>query len=70
MLGLRLPPEASTRAAAALAERSVVASIRGPSLRIAPHLHNDQRDVDRLLDALAAAVNGGPGSRTGRTAPA
>ncbi len=56
MLGLKLPPEAARRAAAALAEANVVASIRGSSLRISPHLHNDGRDVGRLLDALASAV--------------
>jgi selenocysteine lyase/cysteine desulfurase len=70
MLGLRLPGEAAARAESALAERGVVAGIRGPSLRISPHLHNHQGDVDRLLDALAAALSDGPGSRTGRTGSA
>lgn len=56
MLGLELPPEAARRAAAALAEARVVASMRGSSLRISPHLHTNQEDVDRLLDAVASAV--------------
>lgn len=56
MLGLELPPEAGERAAAALAEANVIASVRGSSLRIAPHLHNNQQDVDRLLDAVASAM--------------
>jgi selenocysteine lyase/cysteine desulfurase len=30
----------------------VYASIRGDCLRIAPHLHNDDTDMDRLLAVL------------------
>jgi selenocysteine lyase/cysteine desulfurase len=56
MLGLELPAQSAPRAAAALAEAKVIASMRGSSLRIAPHLHNSQEDVDRLLDTLASAV--------------
>jgi len=56
MVGLELPPQSVREAAAALAEAKVVASMRGSSLRISPHLHNNQADVDRLLDALASAV--------------
>lgn len=56
MLGLDLPPEGAPHAAAALAEASVVASMRGSSLRIAPHLHNNHEDVDRLIDALASTI--------------
>ena len=57
MLGLELPPDAARRAAAALEERGVVVSMRGASLRISPHLHNNQEDVDRLMDALGSAVS-------------
>jgi len=57
MLGLELPPDAARRAAAALAEEGVVVSMRGSSLRIAPHLHINQEDVDRLMEALASAVS-------------
>jgi len=56
MVGLEFPPEAARRVAAALAETSVIASVRGSSLRIAPHLHNSQEDIDRLVDAVASAV--------------
>jgi selenocysteine lyase/cysteine desulfurase len=34
----------------------VVASVRGNSLRIAPHLHTTQDDVERLLSALTSAA--------------
>ena len=57
MLGLELPPGAARRAAAALEERGVVVSRRGASLRISPHLHNNQEDVDRLMDAVGSAVS-------------
>jgi selenocysteine lyase/cysteine desulfurase len=31
---------------------NVVASVRGPSLRIAPHLHTNASEVDRLIEVL------------------
>jgi selenocysteine lyase/cysteine desulfurase len=56
MLGLDLPPEAMDRVAEALARNGVVVSVRGRSLRIAPHLHTHAGDVDRLIDALRTAL--------------
>jgi selenocysteine lyase/cysteine desulfurase len=56
MVGLELPPDAGRRAVAALSEAGVVASLRGSSLRIAPHLHVTRSDIDRLIAALNAAV--------------
>lgn len=56
MLGVDLPREAARRVAGSLRERGVVASVRGTSLRIAPHLHVVPRDVDRLAEGLAAAL--------------
>ncbi len=56
MLGLDLPPEAMDRVAEALARNGVVVSVRGRSLRIAPHLHTDTGDVDRLVDALRTVL--------------
>jgi selenocysteine lyase/cysteine desulfurase len=53
MIGVEVPGDADA-VAAALAGAKVIASVRGSSVRIAPHLHNNQADVDRLLDALAA----------------
>jgi selenocysteine lyase/cysteine desulfurase len=55
MLGLELPPGAGSLSEA-LARSQVTASVRGSSIRISPHLHNNQADVDRLIDALAAAI--------------
>jgi selenocysteine lyase/cysteine desulfurase len=56
MLGVGLPREAAARMAASLGEAGVVASVRGLSVRIAPHLHVDDGDVDRLLEALGRAL--------------
>jgi selenocysteine lyase/cysteine desulfurase len=41
---------------AALRERHVIASARGPAIRIAPHFYNTLDDVDRALDAVAAEI--------------
>ena len=50
------PPDLASGLGRSLRERAVVASIRGRSLRIAPHLHTTASDVDRLIDALAASM--------------
>jgi selenocysteine lyase/cysteine desulfurase len=39
-----------------LAAERVHVSLRGDSLRVTPHLYNDERDSDRLLAVLAALV--------------
>ena len=56
ILGLELPPDAMDRVAGALARNGVVVSVRGRSLRIAPHLHTSTADIDRLVDALRTAL--------------
>lgn len=56
MLGIELPRDRASRLGGHLLERGVVASIRGDSLRIAPHLHTTESDVDRLLEALAESA--------------
>jgi selenocysteine lyase/cysteine desulfurase len=53
MLGIRLPREAQAHVIAMLAEARCYAAPRGASLRISPHLHVTQEDVDRLLEVLA-----------------
>jgi acetylornithine/succinyldiaminopimelate/putrescine aminotransferase len=59
MLGIELPREVARTTAQLLADGGVVASVRGSSLRIAPHLHVIQDDVDRLVSVLGAAVQTG-----------
>ena len=56
LLGVDLPREAARQVAAALDASRVVVSARGSSLRIAPHLHNSQQDIDRLMSVIASAL--------------
>ncbi len=41
---------------AALRARRVIASARGPVIRLAPHFYNTEDDVDRAVDALASIL--------------
>ncbi len=52
MLGLRLPHSAHERLLAGFAEAGVHVSLRGDSLRIAPHLHIEERDLERFFRVL------------------
>jgi selenocysteine lyase/cysteine desulfurase len=56
MLGVGLPVEAARLASTALESANVVASVRGPALRIAPHLHTHTNDVDRLIEVLRTVL--------------
>src|SRR3954454_11747511 len=56
MLGVRLPEPAYTRAPSALASVNCFAGMRGASLRISPHLHTTDEDVERLFAGLERAV--------------
>jgi selenocysteine lyase/cysteine desulfurase len=55
LLGLRFRDGAPPGLVEQLRERKIFVSIRGRTLRIAPHLFNTARDVDRLLSALRHA---------------
>jgi selenocysteine lyase/cysteine desulfurase len=57
MLGVDLPREVAWALAQKLRDSGVIASVRGSSLRIAPHLHITQGDVDRLLNVMRTAVS-------------
>lgn len=46
----------SGAAEAALRARGILASARGPALRLAPHFYNTMDDVDTALDALAEVL--------------
>jgi selenocysteine lyase/cysteine desulfurase len=43
-------------AEAALRRRGILASARGPAIRLAPHFYNALEDIDQALDALAEVV--------------
>ncbi len=56
MVGVALPRGLDPGAAArALAARRIAVSVRGPALRISPHLYNDSDDVAALMGALVDA---------------
>jgi selenocysteine lyase/cysteine desulfurase len=59
MLGIEVPREMANGIARRLTDDGVVVSVRGNSLRIAPHLHTTQDDIDRLVGALTTAAQHG-----------
>jgi selenocysteine lyase/cysteine desulfurase len=56
LLGVPLPAAARDRVLPALGAARCFAAVRGSSLRLAPHLHTDGEDIDRLVAALATAM--------------
>ncbi|GAA4808026.1 aminotransferase class V-fold PLP-dependent enzyme [Actinomycetospora chlora] len=56
MLGVHLPAGVRGAVLPALADARCFAAVRGSSLRLAPHLHTDADDVERLVAALATAL--------------
>ena len=56
MIGLMLGPDAPEDLAARLMRHGVFVSVRGPSVRISPHLYNTEEDVDRFFDVLERVV--------------
>ena len=56
MLGLQLPGGLPTDLTERLAAARVFVSVRGDSIRVAPHLYNDERDVARFIDVLRSAL--------------
>ncbi len=53
LLGLALPDDRRDTVLPALTAANCFASVRGRSLRIAPHLHTTDSDIDQLVQALA-----------------
>ena len=53
MVGIRLQGERIAALQKKLAENKIYISFRGSNMRIAPHLYNDMRDVERLMEAIA-----------------
>lgn len=56
LMGVRVPGGPPGDLAKRLAAEGIYVSIRGDSIRIAPHLHNDVADVERLFAALAGMI--------------
>lgn len=53
LMGIRFPGGLRPGIAETLARQRIYVSIRGDSVRVAPHVYNTTADCDRLLDALA-----------------
>ena len=56
MIGVRLPGGLPPGLTDRLAEAKVYVSVRGNSIRVAPHLYNDERDVERFVEVLRGAL--------------
>jgi selenocysteine lyase/cysteine desulfurase len=56
LLGVRLPDAIRSDVVRRLAELDCYAAVRGEMLRIAPHLHVTDTDIERLLHALASVI--------------
>jgi len=52
MLGVRVPGGIPDGLSARLAAHNVYVGIRGDAIRIAPHLHSEPSDVERLFATL------------------
>jgi selenocysteine lyase/cysteine desulfurase len=61
MIGIELPDVLPEGLVSALAAHDVYASVRSSWLRVSPHLHATQADVDRLFAALDATLDLKPG---------
>ena len=57
LLGVQLPDEVRAEVLPALAAEQCFAAVRGRALRLAPHLHVTERDVERLFAALGRAAS-------------
>ncbi len=56
LIGVHLGNADPEAIATALAGANVFVSVRGNAMRVSPHVYNDERDVDRLFEALEAAL--------------
>ena len=56
MLGVRLPGGTPPGLTERLAAERVYVSVRGDSIRVAPHLYNHERDVERFIGVLGGAL--------------
>jgi selenocysteine lyase/cysteine desulfurase len=54
MIGLTVPDGLPSDLPERLASERVFVSVRGDSIRVSPHLYNDEEDVKRLIEQLAA----------------
>jgi selenocysteine lyase/cysteine desulfurase len=56
IVGVKLPRGVPDGLTERLAQARVFVSVRGDSIRVAPHLYNDDRDVDRFVNVLRSVL--------------
>jgi selenocysteine lyase/cysteine desulfurase len=56
MLGMSIPSGLPEGLLQKLARGKVFVSVRGNAIRIAPHLYNTEKDLERLFSALARSL--------------
>ena len=56
LIGVRLQGMAPEAIADAMAKANVFVSVRGDAMRVAPHVYNNNDDVDRLFEVLRATI--------------
>ncbi len=59
MIGLRLTNLDPASVSTAMADARTYVSVRGDSIRVAPHVYNDSSDIERFLEVLSRVVGGG-----------
>lgn len=52
LIGLKFETDMPGDLSVLLAERNIFVSVRGHSIRVAPHVYNDRQDVEKLFSAL------------------
>jgi selenocysteine lyase/cysteine desulfurase len=57
MIGLMLGPDAPADLATRLMRHDVFVSVRGPSVRVSPHLYNTEEDIERFFDVLETVAD-------------
>jgi selenocysteine lyase/cysteine desulfurase len=55
-LGIRFPEGVPTDLLERLSHNQIYVSVRGNSIRIAPHLHNTEHDIEKLFKTLQASL--------------
>jgi selenocysteine lyase/cysteine desulfurase len=61
LLGVRMPDPIRATVVSSLAAAGCFAALRGETLRLAPHVHVDDVDVERLADALRTVLSADQG---------
>lgn len=56
LIGINFSDGVPSHIASALAAKNIFVSIRGDSIRVAPHIYNDKADIDRLFDVLVSEL--------------